>query len=34
MEDAARVQLARRIIGDAPLLTVDTNGNHVVRERY
>ncbi len=27
-EDAARVQLARRIIGDAPLLTVDTNGNY------
>ncbi len=28
VEDAARVQLARRIIGDAPLLTVDTNGNY------
>ncbi len=27
-DDAARVQLARRIIGDAPLLTVDTNGNY------
>src|SRR5580692_2073228 len=27
-EDAARTQLARRIIGDAPLLTVDTNGNY------
>lgn len=26
--DAARVQLARKIIGDAPLLTVDTNGNY------
>ena len=28
MEDAARCELARRIIGDAPLLTVDTNGNY------
>ena len=28
VQDAARVQLARRIIGDAPLLTVDTNGNY------
>jgi D-galactarolactone cycloisomerase len=28
MEDAARVALARRIIGDRPLLTVDTNGNY------
>ncbi len=27
-DDAARVQLARKIIGDAPLLTVDTNGNY------
>lgn len=27
-EDAARCRLARRIIGDAPLLTVDTNGNY------
>jgi D-galactarolactone cycloisomerase len=27
-EDAKRVTLARRIIGDAPLLTVDTNGNY------
>lgn len=27
-EDAARAALARRIIGDAPLLTVDTNGNY------
>ena len=27
-EDAARCKLARRIIGDAPLLTVDTNGNY------
>ena len=27
-EDATRVQLARRIIGDAPLLAVDTNGNY------
>ena len=27
-EDAARVALARRIIGDRPLLTVDTNGNY------
>ena len=27
-EDAARCALARRIIGDAPLLTVDTNGNY------
>ena len=27
-EDAARVALARRIIGDTPLLTVDTNGNY------
>lgn len=27
-EDAARVALARRIIGDAPLLTVDVNGNY------
>jgi D-galactarolactone cycloisomerase len=27
-EDAARVALARRIIGDAPLLTVDANGNY------
>jgi D-galactarolactone cycloisomerase len=27
-QDAERVQLARRIIGDAPLLTVDTNGNY------
>lgn len=27
-EDTARCQLARRIIGDAPLLTVDTNGNY------
>ena len=27
-DDAARVQLARRIIGEAPLLTVDTNGNY------
>lgn len=26
-EDAARCKLARRIIGDAPLLRVDTNGN-------
>jgi len=32
MEDAARVQLARRIIGDAPLLTVDTNGNYTEDE--
>ena len=28
MEDAARVALARRIIGDRPLFTVDTNGNY------
>ena len=28
VEDAARCRLARRIIGDAPLLTVDTNGNY------
>ncbi len=28
VEDAARCALARRIIGDAPLLTVDTNGNY------
>jgi D-galactarolactone cycloisomerase len=28
MEDAARCKLARRIIGDGPLLTVDTNGNY------
>jgi D-galactarolactone cycloisomerase len=27
-EDATRCKLARRIIGDAPLLTVDTNGNY------
>ena len=27
-EDARRCRLARRIIGDAPLLTVDTNGNY------
>jgi D-galactarolactone cycloisomerase len=27
-EDAARVALARRIIGEASLLTVDTNGNY------
>lgn len=27
-DDAARVQLARKIIGDAPLLSVDTNGNY------
>ena len=27
-QDAGRCQLARRIIGDAPLLTVDTNGNY------
>ena len=27
-EDAARCRLARRIIGDTPLLTVDTNGNY------
>ena len=27
-EDAARCKLARRIIGDAPLLSVDTNGNY------
>jgi D-galactarolactone cycloisomerase len=27
-EDARRVALARRIIGDAPLLTVDANGNY------
>lgn len=27
-EDAARCRLARGIIGDAPLLTVDTNGNY------
>jgi D-galactarolactone cycloisomerase len=27
-EDAARCKLARRIVGDAPLLTVDTNGNY------
>ncbi len=27
-QDASRVALARRIIGDAPLLTVDTNGNY------
>lgn len=27
-QDAARCALARRIIGDAPLLTVDTNGNY------
>ena len=27
-EDAARCRIARRIIGDAPLLTVDTNGNY------
>lgn len=29
-EDAARVRLARRIIGDRPLLTVDVNGNYTV----
>lgn len=28
LEDAARCKLARRIIGDTPLLTVDTNGNY------
>ena len=28
LEDAARCKLARRIIGDGPLLTVDTNGNY------
>jgi D-galactarolactone cycloisomerase len=28
MEDAARAALARSIIGDRPLLTVDTNGNY------
>lgn len=27
-EDAARCRLARRIIGDAPVLAVDTNGNY------
>jgi D-galactarolactone cycloisomerase len=27
-EDAARVALARRIVGETPLLTVDTNGNY------
>jgi D-galactarolactone cycloisomerase len=27
-EDAARCKLTRRIIGDAPLLSVDTNGNY------
>ena len=27
-EDERRVRLARRIIGEAPLLTVDTNGNY------
>jgi D-galactarolactone cycloisomerase len=27
-EDAARCKLARRIVGNAPLLTVDTNGNY------
>jgi D-galactarolactone cycloisomerase len=27
-EDAERARLARRIIGDAPLLTVDVNGNY------
>jgi D-galactarolactone cycloisomerase len=27
-EDTERVRLARRIIGDTPLLTVDTNGNY------
>ena len=27
-EDVARCKLARRIIGDTPLLTVDTNGNY------
>jgi D-galactarolactone cycloisomerase len=27
-EDATRCKLARRIVGDAPLLTVDTNGNY------
>jgi D-galactarolactone cycloisomerase len=27
-EDARRASLARRIIGDTPLLTVDTNGNY------
>ncbi len=27
-EDASRAALARRIIGDTPLLTVDTNGNY------
>jgi len=27
-EDAARCRLARRIIGDTPLLAVDTNGNY------
>lgn len=27
-EDASRCKLARRIIGDAPLLSVDTNGNY------
>ncbi len=27
-QDAVRCALARRIIGDAPLLTVDTNGNY------
>ena len=29
-EDAARVALARRIIGEKPLLTVDANGNYTV----
>ena len=27
-DDTTRVQLARKIIGDTPLLTVDTNGNY------
>src|ERR1019366_5483219 len=29
-EDETRVALARRIIGEAPLLTVDANGNYTV----
>jgi D-galactarolactone cycloisomerase len=29
-EDAARVALARRIVGETPLLTVDSNGNYTV----
>jgi D-galactarolactone cycloisomerase len=29
-EDAARVALARRIVGEKPLLTVDSNGNYTV----